>query len=91
MAQAYSLRPSELYAIMDEVTAWSFDRAVYLFGSSLDAELKKAVQGAKSDSQANGRRARVMAKWMGEAQKFKDPAAAGSGAVSSKGSGPVTL
>lgn len=80
-----------MYAIRDEVTAWSFDRAVYLFGSSLDAELAEAEQGAKSKAQARSRRQRVMTKWLGGKQQFKDPVAAGSGTVSSKGSGPVSL
>ena len=91
LAKAYSTRPSSLYAIKDEVTAWSFDRAVYLFGSEVDAELKNAAKGAKSDTQANGRRQRVLAKYLGGKQQFKDPVASGQGAVTSKGSGPVTL
>ena len=91
LAKAYTTRPSNIYAIKDEVAAYSFDRAVYLFGSQMDAELKNAVKGAKTDSQANGRRQRVLSKWLGGEQRFKDPVAAGSGAVTSKGSGPVTL
>lgn len=91
LAKAYTTRPSTLYAIKDEVTAWSFDRAVYMFGSELEAELKNAAKGAKSDAQANGRRQRVLAKYLGGKQQFKDPVAAGQGAVTSKGSGPVTL
>lgn len=91
LAQAYHSRPSEIYAIKDEVTAWSFDRAVYLFGSQLEAELKIAAKGAKSDTQANGRRQRVLSKWLGGKQAFKDPVASGQGVVTSEGSGPVTL
>lgn len=91
LAKAYTCRPSEIYAIKDEVTAYSFDRAVYLFGSQLEAELKTAAKDAKSDIQANGRRQRVLAKWLGTQAKFKDPVAGGQDAVSSKGAGPVTL
>jgi hypothetical protein len=91
LAKAYSTRPSTLYAIRDEVTAWSFDRAVFLFGSELEAELKNAAKGAKSDAQANGRRSRILAKYLGGKQQFKDPVASGQGAVTSKGSGPVSL
>lgn len=91
LAKAYSTRPSSLYAIKDEVTAWSFDRAVFLFGSGLDADLKNAAKDAKSDSQANSRRQAVIAKWLGKPQQFKDPSSGGSGAVTSKGAGPVSL
>jgi hypothetical protein len=73
------------------VTAWCFNRAVYLFGSALDAELAEAEQGAKSKAQAAGRRQRVLSKWLGGKQQFKDPVAAGQGSVSSQGAGPVTL
>jgi hypothetical protein len=91
LSKAYRCRPSELYGIQDAVTAWSFDRACWLFGSQLDAELAEAEQGAKSKSQANGRRQRVIAKWLGGKQQFRDPVASGSGTVSSKGAGPVKL
>jgi hypothetical protein len=91
MAKAYTTRPSSLYDIRDPVTAWSFDRAVYMFGSSFDADLKKAGKDAQSDSQANSRRQAVIAKWLGGKQQFKDPAGGGQGAVTSKGSGSVSL
>lgn len=91
LSKAYRCRPSEIYAIKDEVTAWSFDRACYLFGSQLDAELSQAEQGAKSASQANGRRQRVIAKWLGGKAQYKDPAAQSAATVSSKGTGPVSL
>jgi len=91
LAKAYGTTPSDLYGITDEVTAWCFNRAVYLFGGELEAELKNAAKGAKSDTQANGRRQRVLAKYLGGKQQFKDPVAAGQGAVTSQGSGPVSL
>ena len=91
LAKAYLTRPSEIYDVRDPVTAYCFDRAVFMFGSGLDAELKNAAKGAKSDAQANSRRQRVLAKWLGGKQQFKDPVASGQGVVTSKGSGPVTL
>jgi len=92
LARAYQTRPSEIYAVKDEVAAYSFDKAVYMFGSNLDAELKKAGQGARSDAQANGRRQRVLARWLGGKAQYKDPAAAGAGTVtSSETPGSVSL
>lgn len=97
LAKAYQQRPSEIYGVHDEVTAWCFDRAVWLFGSELDAELRNAAEGAKNERMAAGRQARVIAKWLGGEVKYKEPgvgaaAGAGGGVVSSdqKG-GPVKL
>lgn len=93
LAKAYRTPPSELYFIHDEIAAWSFNRAVFMFGSELEAELQAAGDGAKNQMQAQTRRQRVMALWLGaEApQQFKDPNGAASGTISSKGSGPVTI
>lgn len=62
-----------------------------MFGSQLDAELAEAEHGAKSKTQANGRRQRVMAKWLGGKAQYRDPVASGQGVVSSEGDGPVKL
>jgi hypothetical protein len=91
LAKAYRKTPSELYFIHDEVAAWCFNRAVYMFGSELDAELQAAGDGAKNQMQAQARRQRVMSLWLGAPQQFKDPTAQASGTISSKGSGPVAI
>lgn len=81
-----------MYGITDEIAAWCFDRAVFMFGSEVDAELRDAAQGAKNKQQATARQQRVMAKWLGGTVRYKDPAAAAGGEVKSvPGSGPVTL
>lgn len=67
------MRPSDLYAVRDEITAWCFDRAIYLFGSNFEAALANAENGAKSPMQARSRRAQVFAKWLGVEMKFRDP------------------
>lgn len=90
LSQTYRTRPSELYGIDDEVTAWCFDRAVYLFGSQLDAELREASDGAKSKSQARSRSQRVLTKWLGGKQQFKAPPSVGGG-ITSENSGQVKL
>jgi len=83
MAKEYHCLPSDLYFIHDEFTAWSFNRAVYTFGSELEADLDASEKGAKSTAQARRKRQMCMDKWMRtgidpEAQpprKFADPAA----------------
>lgn len=93
MSQAYRLRPSSFYGIVDELKAWSFDRAVWLFGSSLEAELEEAAHSAKNSSQAESRQRQVMEKWLGGAapRKFRNPSSGPNGGVSSNASGAVTL
>ena len=93
ISKAYRLRPSELYGIKDELKAWSFDRAVWLFGSNLEAELEEAANDAKNKGQAESKQRRVLAKWLGGGvQQYRDPGgSAAPGATSSQTSGPVSL
>jgi hypothetical protein len=97
LAKAYHCRPSDLYGIRDEVAALSFDRAIYLFGTELESELRAAQDGAKNQQQANIRQQRVMAQWLGTEIRYKSPGAASpgkpatSGTVTSEGSGPQIL
>lgn len=81
LAKAYHRRPSEIYGIRDEVAAWCFDRAVFMFGSEVEADVREAVDGAKNKQQATARQQRAMAKWLGGEQRFRDPAANASGPV----------
>jgi hypothetical protein len=74
MSKAWGVRPSELFNIASDFEAWCFDRAVFTFGTALDAELKQAVDGAKNQRQAETRHAQVMQEWLGIKRKFRDPA-----------------
>ena len=61
----------------DEVLAYCFDRAVTIFGSSLENELNKVE--AKTEKEGERKRDRILAKWIpgtsaGEGRKFRDPA-----------------
>lgn len=76
MGQAWRTRPSELYCIEDPYEAFRFDRAVFLFGTALTAELDK--QEGKNSKEIQKARDRVFAKWIPtEAskgpQQFRDP------------------
>lgn len=61
----------------DEVLAYCFDRAVTIFGASLEEELNKVE--AKTEKQGEQKRKRILDKWIpgskaGEGRKFRDPA-----------------
>lgn len=58
--------------------AFYLDRAVFLFGSALEAELERAEYSGggkrkKSQSQINMAKQQVLARWLGT-QRFADPA-----------------
>lgn len=78
LSQAYRALPSEVYRVEDEVTAWCFDRAVWLFGSSVEAELNEAVRGSKKPQQAIFRQMQVLQRWGLGKMQFRDPAAGSS-------------
>lgn len=88
MWQAYSLakqlktRPSEVYAIEDEVVAWSFDRAVQIFGTNLDAAITEATDKTKTKKAAQAKAQQVLDRWLDSGdtkapstRRFRDPAA----------------
>jgi hypothetical protein len=61
----------------DELLAYCFDRAVTLFGASLEHELNEVE--AKTKKEGENKRKRIIAKWIpgtsaGEGRKFRDPA-----------------
>lgn len=65
LSKAYHVRPSELYGIQHPVQAFYFDRAVWVFGTTLDADLEKAGADAKKPAQQEAARMRVISKWLG--------------------------
>lgn len=74
------------------MAAWCFNRAIFLFGSSIDADLQMAENGAKNQKQANHKRQQVMSAWLGTPVKYRDPGPkAAQGEVSSETQGSVKL
>lgn len=80
MAKQLGIRPSELYGIDDEVTAWSFDRAVLTFGNALESKLQIVARSAKKQKEAERRVQRELDKWLSsadsqasKARRFADP------------------
>ncbi len=69
--------PSNLLHLTDEVTAWCFDRAVFHFGTSVEADIKAATEKCKDSKTANRKAEQVLRKWTSEpgktAGRFRDP------------------
>jgi hypothetical protein len=76
LSQAYHRPPSEIYRIKDELTGWSFDRAVWVFGSTVESELEAAAHSAKKPQQQMFKQQQVLAKYKLAEMKFRDPMAA---------------
>lgn len=80
ISKAYSKTPAEIYSIKDEYAAWCFNRAVFLFGTTLEAEIEEVQNKAKNQRQAQFRLTNLLNKWLympGEDVKgrYRDPAA----------------
>lgn len=81
MSQAMKVRPSDLYFIRDEVTAFCFDRAVWVFGTALEADIRESTEGAKDQSQAERKANMRLSVWLRDPEeeqkkappKFRDP------------------
>lgn len=72
LAKQMGVRPSELYDVDDPLARYCFDRAVITFGSVLEGEISK-VKG-RNEHDTEFKRQRVINKFLGVQQKFRDPA-----------------
>lgn len=66
MSQQWGVRPSELYGIEPDTAAFFFDRAVYVFGVTVDADLEEASDGAKDSATATMQRRRRLNMWLAQ-------------------------
>lgn len=75
MADKFRVRPSELLAIADPLTAYYLDRAVHTFGTAVVADIKEQTKDAKTQSAADRTAATTLGKWLNTTEKqFRDPA-----------------
>lgn len=73
-----------MYAIKGEFRRFCFDQAVTTFGLALEAELDSCT--GKTDKEINGKRSRVLAKWLDQPMRYREPQAA----PASPTAGPTT-
>lgn len=78
MAKMWRTPPSQLVGIQNDLTAYYFNRAIMLFGSTMEDELKQAGKKAKTDRGAQMKAQMVYNRWMtmpGDSLvgKFRDP------------------
>lgn len=81
MAKQLRSRPSEIYGISDELTAWSFDRAIQTFGGALEQRIQQISEKAKDKATAQRKAQLEVDKWMSSGDtkvvkgRFRDPMA----------------
>jgi hypothetical protein len=68
--KTFATRPSELVGLTAQPARQFFDRAVFLFGSSLEADLEKSVESKKSASAKKLAQVMCMHRW-GVASQFR--------------------
>lgn len=59
-AESFSCRPSDLLSIECTIEAYYLDRACWLYGSKLDAEIKGATSKAKSEKAAAAKASQIL-------------------------------
>lgn len=71
-------RPSDMLHIKGSIRAYCLDRAVWLFGSTLDSELEDVSNKAKNERSAAVARTGVLNRWFPESKaapgRYRDPA-----------------
>lgn len=79
MSQSMSKRPSEILYLRSSLVAFYVDRAIWRFGSAIDAELSQAENNAKNEKAAMSKRLMILSKWIPESRNskgmYRDPAA----------------
>ena len=79
MGKTWSRRPSEIYGIHDDFQAFCFDRAVTLFGQSVEEDLRNAAKNSRNEAQAERKASQRLMRWLVQPGEtpigvFKDPA-----------------
>lgn len=84
MSQRMRCLPSDLLKISHPITAFYFDRAVWMFGGSVQSEMDAVESGTKNHKSVPARKKMVLNKWIPaktphEKGRFRDPAVAVGG------------
>lgn len=79
LSKAYGSPPADIIGLTDGVAAYGLNRAVFLFGTSLENQIAEETAKLTKDSEIRARTDRVLQKWLakpGEEPKgqFRDPA-----------------
>lgn len=79
MSQSLRCRPSTALHLTNSFEAFCFDRAVWKFGATLEAQLEEVAEKAKKPATAKAKKQLVLTQWLAEPGAkgfYRDPAAA---------------
>lgn len=78
VSQSLGKPPSELMGIGNPIHRYYFDKAVWRFGTAIEADLNHVAEKSKTVAATRAKQAMVMAKWMGAGKNtkglYRDPA-----------------
>ena len=79
MSQKIQTRPSDLLGLVDPLVRYYFDKAIWTFGSLVEADLHQVDSKSKNPKTAAQKRRMVLQNWIPAKQetvkgRFKDPA-----------------
>lgn len=78
MSQSLRKSPSELLRISNPIHAYYFDKAVWRFGTAVEADLNAASEKSTKPATIKAKQAMIMAQWLGKGKDvkgmYKDPA-----------------
>lgn len=75
LAKACNCRPSDLLDVQNSYAAFCLDEAVIHFGDTLESELDKAAEKAKSSKAAEGKQRLILERWLTPTPKDGKPPA----------------
>lgn len=70
--------PAQMMGLTDSIHCYCFNRAIWLFGASLNAQLEEVANKAKKAGAAKAKQSLLLSQWLwepGAKGLFKDPAA----------------
>lgn len=80
LGRSHHRPPSDIYGIKPKLTAYCFDRAVYTFGTALEARLRTVAETQKTQKAAERKALMELQKWLSSADtetkpagRFRDP------------------
>jgi hypothetical protein len=73
MSKSMNIRPSQVLDLDDPFEVYALDSAVVRWGTSFEAAIADAVNGAKDGNAAEKAQQRVIRRWIPSTRQYADP------------------
>lgn len=71
MSKAMRIPPAEVIGVRDPLVAYALNSAVVLWGTAFDAAVSEAVNGARSQEQADAKQRQVVRRWIPSTRQYR--------------------